>query len=600
MAIKQSWRKPLIAASAAIVLVAGFFFLKNTARKVGESQKIEQVSLASLSNQDNLKTVDVATPIPSTDPQGNGQPMQAQVMAWNSQFGLMFANGGVNTSKGSLFALAGINLHIDRQDACDKSCAAFVKNSKELNKDHTTQSPMIVPIMADGVSGYSKSLNEVRKWGSAAKVITFCGRSAGEDCFWGPEAWIKKPALALGHCVAGVERDGDMNIMLQWASSNGLPVNFDDTKYDDSAINIIGVGDFNMGDANTVGLVPTVLANKAVSRECIKHGKTVPGSHHDCTPDAFATWTPADQAIVSKRGGFVRIASTKEFASQMPNAVIIDSIWAATHDTTVVKLIVALGKAGDQIKSFDAARVFAAQVSAKVYGEKDANYWLKYFIGATDKDAAGHPVELGGSRAFNLADAADMFGLGKDGLDKYKITYETFAGILAKGYPAAMKGYTSYENMVDKHYLQMALDANQELKNGKTEDVNNSYASGSIVTNSVSTKKYPITFANNSAVLDPKMGGNASILKDMFNNAVLAKTQTVFIVGHTNRTGDEQHNKDLSKQRADAIEAYLRGRNREFFKDDNHIQATGVGSGDAPVQPDTDPANRCVIVTIGS
>lgn len=589
-----------MAAGAAIVLVAGFFFLKNTARKVGESQKIDQVSLASLSNQDNLKTVDVATPIPSTDPQGNGQPMQAQVMAWNSQFGFLYATGGSNSTKGSLFAQAGINMHIDRQDDCNKSCAAFVKNSRELNKTHTSQSPMLVFYMADGVPGYSKSLNEVRKWGSAAKVITFCGRSAGEDCFWGPEAWIKNPKLALGHCVAGVERDGDMNIMLQWAASNGLPVNFLSDKWDDSAINIIGVGDFNMGDANTVGLVPTVLANKGVSRECIKHGKTVPGSSHVCTPDAFATWTPADQAIVSKRAGFARIASTKDFASQMPNAVVIDSIWASQHDSTVVKMIVAIGKAGDQVKSFEAARIFAAQVSAKVYAEKDANYWLKYFIGSTDKDASGKQVELGGSRAFNLADAADMFGLGADGLDKYKITYETFAGILSKGYPQAMKGYTSYDNMVDKHYLQEALSANTDLKNEKTEDVNNTYASGTIVTDQVSEKKYDVTFDNNSAVLNLKLGNNAKMLNDMFSNAVIAKTKTVFIVGHTNRTGDEGHNKDLSKQRADAIEAYLHSKAPKFFSDPNHIQTSGVGSDDAPVQPDTDPANRCVIVTIGS
>ena len=586
----------------AAILIAGgaFLVLKNTARKTQESQKIDQVSLATLNSNDNLKTVDVALPIPQlNDPKGSGQPINAEVMAWNSQFGLMFANGGINTSKGSLLAQAGINLHIERQDDCNKSCADFVKNSKELHEGKT-QSPCIVLYMADGVPGYSKSLNEVRKWSSAAKVITFCGRSAGEDCFWGPEVWLNDPKKALGHCVAGVERDGDMNIMLQWAASNSLPVNFDDTKYDDSAINIIGVGDFNMGDANTIGLVPTVIANKAVSRQCIHNGKTIPGRYHDCTPDAFATWTPADQAILSKRGGFVRIASTKEFASQMPNAVIIDSIWASQHDSIVVKLIVALGKAGDQVKSFESARVFAAQVSAKVYGEKDANYWLKYFIGAMDKDANGKQVEFGGSRAFNLADAADMFGLGKDNLDKYKITYETFGGILSKGYPTIMKGYTSYENMIDKHYLQEALDANSDLKNGKTEDATNTYTSGTIVTNSVSTKKYPIQFANNSSSLDPKMGSNASILKDILNNAVLAKTQTVFIVGHTNRTGDEDHNKTLSKQRADAIQSYLHDRNQVFFSDPNHIQTSGVGSDNPPVTPDTDPANRCVIVTIGS
>lgn len=594
MAIKIN-PKPLIITVAVILGGLGLWKVSKMAHKASESQTIGNVSLANISNNDNQATVSVKTPVPEFDNAvATGAAMNFQVMAWNSQFGIMFANGGANTSKGSLFQAAGLKVHIDRQDNCDKTVAAFVKNSKELHEG-TTQSPLLVFFMADGVPGYSAGLNEVRKWHSAAKVIDFCGRSAGEDCFYGPAAWVENPKLALGHCVVGVERDGDMNIFLQWAASNGLPVNFDDTKFDSNAVNVIGVGDFNMGDATTIGLVPTVLSNKAMNRQVISHGKTIPGVTHDCYADAFATWTPADQAVLQGRKGFARIASTKEYAAQMPNAIIIDSIWAAQHDSLVVKMIVAIGKAGDQVKSFDDAKVFAAKVSAKVYGEKDANYWLKFYNG----DKVGD-IEVGGSRAFNLADAANMFGLGKDDLDKYKITYETFQGILTKGYPEKMKGCTPYELMVDKHYLQEALDGNVELKNGKTEDDNTTYASGNIVTNAVSTKKYPIQFANNSSVLDPHLGQNASILKDIFNNAVIAKTQTVFIVGHTNRTGDEQHNIDLSKARAAAIEKYLHDKSPSFFNDDNHIQTSGAGSNNAPVQPDTDPANRCVIVTIGS
>lgn len=594
MAIKIN-KKPLIIGAIVIVAGIGLFKVSKMAHKVQESQKIENVSLANLNSNDNLATVSVKTPVPEFDNAvATGQAMNFQVMAWNSQFGMMFANGGANTSKGSLFAAAGLKIHIDRQDDCNKTVAAFVKNSKEL-KAGTTNSPLVIFFMADGVPGFSAGLNAFRKEGNVAKVVTFCGRSAGEDCFYGPASWVSNPKNALGHCVVGVERDGDMNIVLQWAASNSIPVNFDDTKFDSAALNIIGVADFNMGDANTVGLVPTVLANKPMARQCISHGKSIPGSSHDCYADAFTTWTPADQAVLHGRKGFVRIASTKEYAAQMPNAVIIDSAWASTHDSLVVKMIVAFGLAGDQVKSFPEARQFAAKVSAKVYGEKDANYWLKFFLGDKEGD-----IEVGGSRAFNLADAANMFGLGKDGLDKYKITYETFASILTKGYPKEMVGCTPYELMVDKHYLQMALDSHQDLKAGKSEDDNNTYASGNIVTNQVSTKKYPIQFANGSSVINTSLGSNAAILKEMFDNAVIAKTQTVFIVGHTNRTGDEAKNLILSKARATAIEEYLHNKNRVFFGNKDHIQADGVGSDNAPVQPDTDPANRCVIVTIGS
>lgn len=594
MAIKIN-KKPLIIIGVVIVAGLGLWKVSTMARKAQESQKIDNVSLANISTNDNLATVSVKNPLPDFDnPTPAGTAMNFQVMAWNSQFGMMYANGGANTSKNSLFEAAGLKIHIERQDNCFTSSAAFVKNSKEL-KEGTASSPLLVFYMADGVPGFSEGLNEVRKWGSAAKVIGFAGRSAGEDCFYGPASWQSNPKNALGHCVVGVVRDGDLNIVLQWAASNSLPVNFDDTKYDSSAINIISVADFNMGDANNPGLVPTVIANKAMPRQVIRNGKTVPGVMHDCYADAFTTWTPADVAVLKARKGFVRIASTKEYAAQMPNAIIIDSIWAATHEAQVVKMLVAFGKAGDQIKSFSEAREFAAKVSAKVYGEKDANYWLRYFMG----DKEGN-IEVGGSRAFNLADMANMFGLGKDGLDKYQITYNTFLSILTKGYPKEMKGATPYDLMVDKHYLQLALDGNQDLKNEKSEDDANTYASGNIVTNTVSTKNYPIKFANNSSVLDPNYGDNRAILLDMFNNAVIAKTQTIFIVGHTNRTGDEQHNIELSKERAEAIRTYLKNKNSVFFSDEDHIRASGVGSDNAPVQPDTDPANRCVIVTIGS
>jgi hypothetical protein len=59
-----------------------------------------------------------------------------------------------------------------------------------------------------------------------------------------PASWKHDPKTALGKCVAGVLRDGDINILLKWAGDNGLKVNPDETTYDADAINIIAANDF--------------------------------------------------------------------------------------------------------------------------------------------------------------------------------------------------------------------------------------------------------------------------------------------------------------------------------------------------------------------
>ena len=59
-----------------------------------------------------------------------------------------------------------------------------------------------------------------------------------------PPSWKQDPHHAIGKCVAGVLRDGDINILLKWAGDNGLKVNPDETTYDANAINIIAANDF--------------------------------------------------------------------------------------------------------------------------------------------------------------------------------------------------------------------------------------------------------------------------------------------------------------------------------------------------------------------
>jgi OOP family OmpA-OmpF porin len=154
--------------------------------------------------------------------------------------------------------------------------------------------------------------------------------------------------------------------------------------------------------------------------------------------DGVATWTPGDVNVATKKGGLVTIASTRDYASQMPNMTIAIRKWANDHRTDVENMIVALAQAGDQVRSFKEAKAFAAKVSAELYQEQDAAYWLKYFDGVEEKDLQGNKVNLGGSAVFNLADMANTFGLGEDRIDRYKAVYNTFGALMVKMYPSMM------------------------------------------------------------------------------------------------------------------------------------------------------------------
>ena len=425
------------------------------------------------------------------------------------------------------------------------------------------------------------------------------GRSNGEDCFWGPIDWKNHPEHCLGKCVAGVVRDGDMNIVLKWASDNGIKINANEKTWDSTALNIIPCADYN------ADLVGKVLNNFSEDRDVQvpddKGGaKTIAGTKHKCTIDAFSTWTPADYTIISKMGGFARLASTAEYTMQMPCVCIIDAFWAESHQAEMYAIIKSLGIAGDQVRSFPLAQEFAAKVSAKVYNEKDANFWLKYFRGSDEEDKKGNKVRVGGSQAFNLADAAMMLGLGNEQtpVDRYKVTYEMFGSILQKLYPKDMEGMTSYDDFVDKSYLRYVLEHNDSLKNGKTENSTNEYATGTTVTDQVSEAKFDIKFKVGSDIIDPS--SYPQLIKAA-KSIIVSGSLTAFVYGHTDASGNPDANIQLSKRRAKAVALYLHSQGVPICENckENRIQWEGYGA-DKPVYGDaTDIRNRCVEIIQG-
>jgi OOP family OmpA-OmpF porin len=331
--------------------------------------------------------------LPADEPAVNGgTQITWERMAWNSQFSGMYANGGVRTTKGSLFDKAKLDVTYIRQDDCNKQMADLVKFAQDYKNNPNTPA-VLITFMGDGMPAFITSLSkELEPLGAEYQPIILPiahGKSYGEDQVMGPVSWKQNPKSAIGKCVAGVLRDGDINILIKWAGDNGIKVNPDETTYDANAINIIAANDF----LDAPNKVHYRIYEK---RKVVENGRTT-GRDTTVGVDGVATWTPGDVNVSQKKGGLVTIANTKQYASQMPNQTIVIKKWAYDHRTDVENMIVALAQAGDQVRSYNDAKEFAAKVSADVYKEQDAAYWLKYYNGSEEKDVQGLKVSLGGS-----------------------------------------------------------------------------------------------------------------------------------------------------------------------------------------------------------
>lgn len=524
---------------------------------------------------------------PSPEEAANGgTKVSWKIMAWNSQFPLMYANGGARTAKGSLVDKANMQIEIVRQDDCNKSIADMVKFAQDYKSNPNTTG-VFASFMGDGMPMFFAALaKELEPLGPEYQPIAFysMGKSYGEDKLMGPAEWKVDPKSALGKTVACVLRDGDMNILVKWAGDNGLRVNPDETSFDRNAINLISANDF-LDAANKY------IAGYTESRKLIENGKKI-AKDTTVGVDGVATWTPGDVNIAQKKGGLINIATTREYAAQMPNITITVKKFANDHRTDIENLIVALAQAGDQVRSFNDAKQFAADVSAKVYNEQDGAYWLKYYNGGEEKDAQGVNVHLGGSMAYNLADAANMFGLGDDKLDRYKIVYGTFGDILVKMYPELVPAYPVYNKVVDKSFLASVVSNHPELLAGSA--IREQYATE--ITSEVSSKSVQVQFETGSAIIKPE---SYAALDDILKSAVVAEGLKLGIYGHTDNIGNDAANLKLSNARAESVKAYLQGKGLASAR----LESKGYGAS----RPEADNAtaegrarNRRVQIVLGN
>jgi OmpA-OmpF porin, OOP family len=583
--VKTSGKIVMIALVLGGLFAAKVFWWDKRPQDAKQSHDIGRVALPD-APEASLVGNAMMLPMPSEEQSVNGgTKIVWKIMAWNSQFPLMYANGGAVTTKGSLLDKSKLQVEIVRQDDCFKSLADIVKFAQDYKNNPETPG-VFASFMGDGMPAFFASLaKELEPLGPEYQPIAFyaMGKSYGEDQLMGPIDWKKDPKAALGKTVSCVLRDGDMNILLKWAGDNNLRVNPDETTYDKDAVNIIAANDF-------LDACNKYITGYKESRKVIKDGKKL-SEEVTVGVDAVATWTPGDVNIATQKGGLVTIANTKQYASQMPNITITIKKFAYDHRTDIENLIMALSQAGDQVRSFNEAKAFAAKVSAKVYNEQSADYWLKYYNGVTEKDAQGLSVALGGSMAFNLQDAANTFGLGKDGIDRYKIVYTTFGDILSKMYPEYMATYPSYSQVVDKSFLMSVIANHGELMEGKALTV----AYSNEITNEVSSKSYQIQFETGSAVIKPE---SYKLLDEILQSSVVAEGLKVGVYGHTDNVGGAQSNQKLSEDRANSVKSYLLSKGLAAQR----IESKGFG----PANPIADNAtsagraqNRRVQIVLG-
>ena len=535
--------------------------------------------------------------LPSNTPStsvSSSTPILWKLMAWNSQMGAIYSNGGGKTTQGSLMEKNGVNLTIERLDDCSQMQSELVAFAKAYKANpETARGTNFIAIMGDYGPAWLQGANEqLSRLGNdyTAEIIYSCGRSLGEDQFMAPKSVKQDPQNARGMVCATVVRDGDWNIVIKWASDNGIPVNTDETTYNPNAINFINASEntdasikYNTGYTEERDIV-------TVNSE----GKTVKtGKRKTIGVDMVAVWTPADVLVAEGKGGLVRIVSTKEYSAQMANAVIGIKKWNSDHRKDVENMVAAISEGGDQVKTFNEALNKAGELSAQVYNEENGQYWVTYYRGISQYDKQGNQVELGGSRVNNLADNLELYGLGKSKTNTYASVYKVFGDIASGLYPELVPTYPSINEVLNTSYIEAVANRSGNKTNVVAAD-ETKYAEATTVTNTVSKRAWSIQFETGSANFT---SSTLRLMQELNDQLTVAQGLQISIEGHTDATGSDAVNIPLSKERAQAVKTWLQNLSPNNYPNNRFISVVGKGSTE-PIG--TNSQNRRVEIVLGN
>lgn len=511
----------------------------------------------------------------------NGTTEEVEIWAWNANMGLLYGAGGGQTTKGSLAAEHNVSISIKRQDDTNQMEADLLDTAQKLQSDPNATGTKFITIMGDGGAQFfaamqPKMLKICPDCG--LKVVGVLGYSRGEDGFWGPADWKLHPESAKGKYSIGVLRDGDWNIAEKWAGQNSIPNNPDDTVYDPNALNWINADDY-VKAANS-------FATGTACVDVPTKGKLTGSKSHHCA-DSVVTWTPGDVTVAKKLGGVVPIMTTQQSVFQMPCILVGIDHWMKGHRKDVDAILAASLEGADQIRSNPAALQKAGEISAKVYNEESAGYWVKYFKGVIEPDAQGVRVHLGGSAVSNLADNLQAFGL-NGGPSLFAATYTTFGKIVVQQYPKLVPDFPSVASITDTSYLN---DIRGSLPEAPAEDIIK--ASTAPMKSIEGRRNYAIQFSSGS---DKVLASSYGDL-DQLSADISLTNYIVALHGYTDASGTPEGNMDLSQRRADAVKSWLVQKGVR-----NTLRVYGHGQ-DEPIAPNTTAAgmakNRRVQVVLG-
>ncbi|WP_431243552.1 OmpA family protein [Flavobacterium sp. P21] len=547
----------LLIVIAGIGIILGGVYYISPGIKTAVSKQLNGIDL----NQTDVNNVTNAAKIelPSTEisTEVSNQPLvRIGAYAWNAQSGIIVANGGPKTTKGSLMEKNGVNLEIIRQDWLSELRNMQMKFIEEFDKGEafpsSEKSVFAVIIMGDGapfyISSVQKSLDE--KYGKDKyhlQVMGAVGMSYGEDKLIGPPSWKSDPKSMKGSVISAVLGDGDWVTTVNYCFANGLKVNPDPTTYDAEAVNIYpSENDDYIKSAEE--LIKSQTTGWTVTLKEVVNGKLT-GKSVNRKIDGCATWTPGDKTVFDKLTGFIDIVSTKEFNNQMPTTIIGVKEWAEKNPSIVSNILKSALTASNQMKNYEDWKVRASEAVAATYKLETPEYWYKMFKGQQGTKG-GLTYNMGGSKVFNYADAMQYYGL-SDGVNRYKSVYNQVSSYLTElnpfGFNENVGAVVPYEQAVNLFFLKNIndIESTSADKADYTSEAKEVVASG----------EWKINFNTGSAEIS---NSSSKEVEKIYNLLVQAENTKLTVVGHTDNVGNADANLALSKSRAQAVVDYLK------------------------------------------
>jgi OmpA-OmpF porin, OOP family len=585
----------LIVAGGIGAILGGIYFL-SPGIKTAVSKQLNGIELNSgdVNNVNNAEKIGL--PSKDVSSEVSSKPLvRIAGYAWNAESGMIVANGGPKTTKGSLMEKNGVNLEIIRQDWLKELTAMQMKFVEEFDKGAafptSDKSVFGIMIMGDGapfyISSAQKSLDE--KYGKDKyhlQVMGAIGMSYGEDKLIGPPSWKSDPKSMKGALISAVLGDGDWVTTVNYCFANGLKVNPDPATYDADAVNIYpSENDDYIKSAEE--LIKSQTTGWTVSLKEVNNGKLT-GKSVNHKIDGCATWTPGDKTVFDKLSGFVDIVSTKEFNNQMPCVLIGVKEWATKNPEIVSNILKSALTASNQMKNYDEWRVRASQAVTDTYQMETPDYWYRMFKGEQGTKA-GLTYNMGGSKVFNYADGMQYFGM-SDGVNRYKSVYNQVSGYLTElnpfGFNDNVGKVVPYEDAVNLYFLKNINDIESTTadKADYTKQSTEVMASG----------EWKINFGSGSASVQ---SNSTRDLEKIYNLLIQAENSKLTIVGHTDNVGGDAANIPLSKNRAQAIVNYLKNKGIP----ENRFQMIDGKGANEPVADNNSESgrsqNRRVVVT---